>query len=1145
MGERVQTNAPAQAQAATHAARPSITPVPTALLQRACACGQLPGSGGKCDDCDKKNKGKTLQRASNGAAGPTTIPPSVNQVLSSPGRPLDTPTRSFMESRFGHDFGSVRIHNDSAAAESARAVNAKAYTVGNDIVFDHGNYNPGTQTGDHLLAHELAHTVQQGGVHRYANDLRMGGAMEQHLEREADSAAHAALAPARGATFAPAPVASRATGPIISRTEAQPPPATPAGGEPAVEEPVRDWEEVPVADPLSKIATHQSKLRPGVISASIRGYKVKEPFPLPAGKGPVKTLWETRAGAQALESIIDTAGNPRSVLKQQRPDTTELRRIWLARVGWTKDDAAKNWKAAGGDDLTSFEPKAGKNTCEMDHVIELQIGGNNSTENILPLDRDENGASGREIFKYLKDKAESIRSLTNVPQIILHFDHVNQASATCNICCQIAQKADTMAKAAAEAKAGAGVQEAEPYEIKAGVSTTLQLPLGTGAKRKTNPKVALAASDNTKNKAASTLIPGMVLETLNLKAQGSDTVDAFIDTTNQKTRLPITIDKVKGKERSVSLIVSDTRELKLEEKAKHPKIAFTYPYLSKGTITSLQYDPAVGLSGAGTITPSIPILSKLNLGIEFSPNDLKVTAGIDPAKIKPPFPGLTITKAELALVLAPEFNPSGTLNFDLAPGGKKILDAQLKITRGASGGFLVTGDLHAYIPGVDDAKGQIKYEDGQWSGFAKAETTQIKLPYVTGGTVEAGFNEKGPYGQGTINLEIPGGHKANVSLIYKNQKWYFTGKGAFKIPRIDTDVTLVISYFDGEILKGSGSVSGFNFKGLTGSLTVYYEGKVGAPKPRIWGDGKLKFQKPKDKPKATGELTIHLLESGKFSGEGNITYEIKPGLVAAAGIKIDEQEKVTVIGSLTFPPYLLFKKFPDPAKRITIFEMPTISIPIPGASIGPIGLQAKIDAGIYADYGVGPGEIRGGYIKTSFNPLEPNVDLDVEVGGQVYIPAFFSVTGSVSGSVALDVKIASVAGGLTVSVTAALNGHVLSNLKARYFKGTFEAQADFELLLALALYLALKAFVKAEAGVWRFKVETTKEWKLAEFKFDTGLKLGLKLKKPVAYSSETGFSAPSLDDIEWILPTFDPQKAVKESFARDKGVENPPAPPAE
>jgi hypothetical protein len=85
-------------------------------------------------------------------------------VLHSPGRPLDAATRASLEPRFGHDFSRVRIHADAKAAESARAVAAHAYTVGSDVVFGAGRYTPGTESGRRLLAHELAHTIQQGAA---------------------------------------------------------------------------------------------------------------------------------------------------------------------------------------------------------------------------------------------------------------------------------------------------------------------------------------------------------------------------------------------------------------------------------------------------------------------------------------------------------------------------------------------------------------------------------------------------------------------------------------------------------------------------------------------------------------------------------------------------------------------------------------------------------------------------------------------------------------------------------------------------------------------------------------------------------------------------------------------------------------------
>lgn len=99
------------------------------------------------------------------AAFPTShvdaFPSSVSRTLGDPGAPLERGLRADMERRFGHDFSHVRIHADRAAAESALDVDAQAYTVGHHVVFGVGNFAPGTHDGRRLIAHELAHVIQQ------------------------------------------------------------------------------------------------------------------------------------------------------------------------------------------------------------------------------------------------------------------------------------------------------------------------------------------------------------------------------------------------------------------------------------------------------------------------------------------------------------------------------------------------------------------------------------------------------------------------------------------------------------------------------------------------------------------------------------------------------------------------------------------------------------------------------------------------------------------------------------------------------------------------------------------------------------------------------------------------------------------------
>jgi Domain of unknown function (DUF4157) len=172
------------------------------ILQRKCGCGARTIGGGECEECRKK---KTLQPklqvgasddayereadrvadqvvssssatsapsdaplqvsrlAPRGESASASAPASVDRTLASSGQALDAGVRSHMEQRFGHDFSGVRVHVDSQAQESARDVNAYAYTVGEHVVFNRGHFSPDTAAGRRLLAHELTHVVQQRG----------------------------------------------------------------------------------------------------------------------------------------------------------------------------------------------------------------------------------------------------------------------------------------------------------------------------------------------------------------------------------------------------------------------------------------------------------------------------------------------------------------------------------------------------------------------------------------------------------------------------------------------------------------------------------------------------------------------------------------------------------------------------------------------------------------------------------------------------------------------------------------------------------------------------------------------------------------------------------------------------------------------
>ena len=117
--------------------------------------------------------------------GAAMIPSSGEWVPRAGGRRLDAATRAFMEPRFGHDFSNVLVHADAEAAAAAESIQARAYTVGRHLVFGAGEYSPASLNGRRLIAHELAHVVQQGSAVRLGHDVEVANGTGSHASAKA------------------------------------------------------------------------------------------------------------------------------------------------------------------------------------------------------------------------------------------------------------------------------------------------------------------------------------------------------------------------------------------------------------------------------------------------------------------------------------------------------------------------------------------------------------------------------------------------------------------------------------------------------------------------------------------------------------------------------------------------------------------------------------------------------------------------------------------------------------------------------------------------------------------------------------------------------------------------------------------------
>ncbi len=222
MSERAYLASKQPAASALH-----LTPATFGILQRKCACS---GSGGECEECGKKKM--TLQRHPAGRNDPAAVPPIVHDVLRSSGRPLDAETRAFFEPRFGHDFSRVRVHTDEKATKSASQVNALAYASGRNVVFAAGLYSPSTTSGRRLLAHELAHVVQQRNCPGSSPHLLSspGDSLEQEAARA--GAASMEAGPSTHLSGSP-PLLQRQDAGVPASPDAGPPVSVPPAAPPA------------------------------------------------------------------------------------------------------------------------------------------------------------------------------------------------------------------------------------------------------------------------------------------------------------------------------------------------------------------------------------------------------------------------------------------------------------------------------------------------------------------------------------------------------------------------------------------------------------------------------------------------------------------------------------------------------------------------------------------------------------------------------------------------------------------------------------------------------------------------------------------------------------------------------------------------
>jgi len=1114
-----------QPAAKVAAKAPAITKAPKRTVQAKCACG------GQCEECRKKKA--TVMRSGAGPV-PSSAPGLVGAALRSPGHSMDAGTRSFMESRFNRDFGGVRIHTDSLAGASARSIDAHAYAVGQDIVFAPGRYQPSTAEGRRLLAHELAHTVQQHGLQPSGDIGFETGSTMHALEAEADHAADRIMAGGAAPAISYRPMAAQ-----IARTAATTPGGgtTPASGE----APSIDWQ--PLTNPVP-VGSGQNATHRAVYSPQTVAYKVDK-LKLPREKGPVADKYRAQATSGSLRATIEfTGGTVRTAMWQRREATQELRNNWMLRYGIDRAAAAQRWRDAGGADpgtggFPDRNPRATSSTCDIDHIVELQIGGTNVPDNLQVLNSAENQGSGRSIWDQVSGIATELRARETDPaiqEIVVHFSEVEQVggdvawpAAPAGTVAAGSAASCTAVEAAIRATAGnpaslATAAEAgwEGYDAMAGGQRAqFLLPPVPSTGNVTTP-----TNTNAQNVAASEVIPGMIVRQVTRRRTGADQAQACIETTGgtdpnpcvkrtaeRGTRVPITI--TRGQTVNLSIANgTDGRRISLVP-GQGRGVRFTYPYLSEGTM-NFSLDPEQGLKGTGTLTPSLPLLRSAQVTVEYGQGVLRGTLSRQPRGNVAGIPGLRITRSELGLELSPEFRPYGVLEFAVGRVITGSVNAEFDGTA-----FVMRGQILATIPGCDQAEGTVTYRNGELTGEVNITTEKIRLPGNPQGSLNLIYRNgrTNVTGQVTVtiaNQEVTLGVRgSNPSALE------FFGRGRFTVPGINP-VNLDITYSQARGFRGTGR-TGFTLASLRGDIDVLYENG------RFSGTGTVAI----NRGRAIGNMRVVLSPAGRLSGDGRLTYQLTPNLTGEVGIVVSEDRQVRLSGELRFAQIEVFRRF---AYERT-FAGPHIQIPLLAIPLGVtnIGLVATVDGGVTVEISFGPGQLRNTRIGGAFNPFDENSDVEISASSQFYVPARIAIGASIRGGLGVSAGIAEVTGGIRATGTVGLNAENTVDVNLNYRQGNVNFTGAAEARITPTLGLRLDADINARAGWGPFSVGETWTWNLANYQLDTGLTFSARAE--MSYSSDRGIQLPSLDQIQFRAPDIDARTAIQRLMRAAQGTQ--------
>lgn len=1061
------------------------------------------------DELQMQEEEEEVQAKSDNSAGPSAGLEQKLNASKGGGSQLPEGVQKKMESGFGTDFSGVRIHTGENAEQMNRELGAQAFTNGNDIYFNNGKYNPTSHTGQHLLAHELSHTVQQGA-----------SLQPKYIQRQTEEEA---IQPPAG---------------VIPINEANGEFSFSEGNYTTVFQtrPVKSFMLPDITLPTFKQRNSGLFLPPFEVPASRNTNQVDN--------------WKEAVTAQANRHLDNKITEATASGGYSRADSVEN------RVYFFKGKQNPDLKIFGSRrqlfelaQIPTWDENNNPTTFQVDHIVEHQLGGGDAVNNYELLEASANGSSGSSIawemnrrlkhaYDILKSAYYTNDSRTEKPALPPRPSRANQYVNTFKY--QQGYEISFLSNDfTLETRSGMPDRYWSYNQISQGEHLNKLQPLSGNELRQMgtedDPALFVSPTGGARldvpagdNYPVRNWLPRVDLKnrpdfdhlTLNVDAykasdeSGNSVSASYSDMTWHLSRIPDTymfyVNKAQTLENARSGTGGVFQSLRL-------------PGMSPIRIISLDLTEQ-GFVGVGKVLPTVPMIGDADIDIVIEGNGVRLRKLFTAQEFSFP-PPFDVSEATLEVSFGTDgLGLTGGINF----GINQVGVGNIMASASSGSGFELEGSFNFDSELFDPAEINVEYKENIWTIGGEIGIPEGKVRGIKNATITASYSENTFTANGEAELDMPGVEQGTLSVTYGEEG--FSVGGSFNlssdIPGIRSGSVLATVSRSAEEEGYQVMVSGTarpDIPGLDTTLSVTYDNgamtiegsasyergmlsgnvNVGATNRTIGEDGE-----PTGEP--DGTMRVY--------GGGDLTLQLTPWLEATAGVQFEPNGEIVVSGRIGLPDTV--DVFPRREFRRNLFTVPTIEIPLFAIPLGPrsIGLVAQIGGGLDFSAGFGPGQLRELYADVTYNP-DREEETMVHGRGEFAIPADAGLTLRGDLGLGVSLAIASLTGGIELAGALGLEGEAAAAVDVNWTPTEgITLDAEGRITVNPKFVFDVNAFARGTLGIGWLSVSETWRHNLMSFSWGPDIQFGIVF--PVHYAEDEPFDV-SFDDIEVIYPDLD------------------------